>query len=172
MSELNFLNERKMKMFGLFSGNEIIFTHESEKFMIDVIHCFNIMRESELGIESDVDMRKLFLKNDDLKKISEIISKNEICKKQLKNFIKKNFNVSENQSLLQKLEKEMREQYITKQKLEKEYIDFKNDYRNKKSNMEFSEIVKKTAKYIVHNFNSCYYDKINTFESFEKTCLE
>jgi len=159
-------------MFGLFSGNEIIFTHESEKFMIDIVHCFNIMREDEIGIESDVDMRKLFPKNNELKEISEIISKNEICKKQLKNFIKKNFNVSENQSLLQKLENEMRDQYITKQKLEKEYIDFKIDCRNKKSNMQFSEIVKKTAKYIVHNFNSCYYDKINSFETFEKNFLE
>ena len=159
-------------MFGLFSGNEIIFTHESEKFMIDIVHCFNIMREDEIGIESDVDMRKLFPKNNELKEISEIISKNEICKKQLKNFIKKNFNVSENQSLLQKLENEMRDQYITKQKLEKEYIDFKIDCRNKKSNMQFSEIVKKTAKYIVHNFNSCYYDKINSFETFEKNFLQ
>ena len=159
-------------MFGLFSGNEIIFTHESEKFMIDIVHCFNIMREDEIGIESDVDMRKLFPKNNELKEISEIISKNEICKKQLKNFIKKNFNVSENQSLLQKLENEMRDQYITKQKLEKEYIDFKIDCRNKKSDMQFSEIVKKTAKYIVHNFNSCYYDKINSFETFEKNFLE
>ena len=157
-------------MFGLFSGNEIIFTHESEKFMIDIVHCFNIMREDEIGIESDVDMRKLFPKNNELKEISEIISKNEICKKQLKNFIKKNFNVSENQSLLQKLENEMRDQYITKQKLEKEYIDFKIDCRNKKFNVEFSEIVKKTSKYIVHNFNSCYYDKINSFEMFEKNC--
>lgn len=136
--------------------NEILFSHPSEEFYIELVERQNAKSE-------EVNVKHLFPKNKELQDIRNRISELENIISALKKMIKANVNASSNQSALQSLQNELNKLNQKRTEINLEYKQFVKDYRNKKSE---NEDVNKILDIFEDTVNEIYYEEVKTFEKY------
>lgn len=139
-----------------------LFQHDSEEFCIELVNLHN----SEVK-KSDIDIKKMFPKNELLKSVTKSISEKESVIASLKSLIKSNINVPSSQSTLYRTQAQLRELNTKLHDLNVEYQTFKDNYQKKISE---NPDVNKALK-ILSDEGEIYYDIIKTFDEYYKLNL-